>query len=80
LGATRKTTAAATSKASVGSSSEVNSPVSIKATKSKESTVRELDKIMENLDLEESSGYSDMASDENLDNISNYSKEDFMAR
>jgi hypothetical protein len=33
---------------------------------------------MENLDLKESSGYSDMASDENLDNISNYSKEDFM--
>jgi hypothetical protein len=33
---------------------------------------------MENLDLKESSGYTDMASDKNLDNISNYSEEDFM--
>jgi hypothetical protein len=34
---------------------------------------------MENLDLEESSGYSNMASDENLDNFSNYSEEDCIA-
>jgi hypothetical protein len=40
--------------------------------KSKKNTAKELDEIMENLDLEESSGYSDMASDENLDNVSNY--------
>jgi hypothetical protein len=67
-----KTTAAATLEASVGSSSEVNSLVSVKPMKSKKNTAKELDEIMENLDLEESSGYSDMASDENLDNISNY--------
>jgi hypothetical protein len=30
---------------------------------------------MENLDLEESSGYSDMGSDENLNKSSNYSEE-----
>jgi hypothetical protein len=52
----------------IGSSNEVNSPVSIKPTKSKRNTVEELDGIMENLDLEESSDYSDIASDENLDN------------
>jgi hypothetical protein len=34
---------------------------------------------MENLDLEESSGYSNMASNGNFDNVSNYSEEDFMA-
>jgi hypothetical protein len=34
---------------------------------------------MKNLDLEESSGYSDTASDENLNNINNYSEEDFIA-
>jgi hypothetical protein len=76
---TGKTTVVATSKTLVGSSNVVNSPVSIKSMESKESIVKELDEIMENLDLEESSGYSDMASDENLDNISNYSEEDFMA-
>jgi hypothetical protein len=31
---------------------------------------------MENLDLKESSGYLDMASKENSDNIRNYSEED----
>jgi hypothetical protein len=55
------TTAAETSETLVGSSSDVNSPVSIKPTK-KGSTVEELDEIMENLDLEESPDYSDMAS------------------
>jgi hypothetical protein len=57
----------------VGSSSKVNSPVSIKPTKG--SIVGELHEIMENLDLEESSGYSDMGSDENLNKSSNYSEE-----
>jgi hypothetical protein len=56
----RKIAIAATSETSVGSSSKVNSPVSIKPTKG--STVEELDEIMENLDLEESSGYLDMGS------------------
>jgi hypothetical protein len=74
-----KTAIATTSKTSVGSSSEVNSPISIKPTKRKGSTIEELDEIMETLDLEESSGYSDRASDENFDNVSNYSEEDFMA-
>jgi hypothetical protein len=49
-----KTAIVATLETSAGSSSEVNSPVSIKPTKG--STVEELGKIMENLDLEESSG------------------------
>jgi hypothetical protein len=46
-----------------GSSSEVNSPFSIKPTKG--STIEELDKIMENLDLEESSGSSTTAPTKN---------------
>jgi hypothetical protein len=74
-----KTATAATSEAMVGSSSEVNSPVSVKPMKSKKNTAKELNKIMKNLDLEESLGYSDMASDKNLANVSNYSEEDFMA-
>jgi hypothetical protein len=72
-----KTAIAATPETSVGSSSEVNSLVSIKPTKG--STVKELDKIMENLDLEESSSYSDMGFDKNLDESNKYSEEDFMA-
>jgi hypothetical protein len=50
-----KTAIATTSETSVGSSSKVNLPVSIKPTKG--SIVGELDKIMENLELDESSGY-----------------------
>jgi hypothetical protein len=69
----------ATSGTSVGSSSEVNLPISIKSMKSNGNTIEELNEIMENLDFEESSGYSDMASDDNFDNISNYSREDFIA-
>jgi hypothetical protein len=70
-----KTAIAAASEALVGSSSEVNSPVSINP--AKESIVEELDEIMEtlNLDLEQSSGYSDTGSD---DKSSNYLEEDFM--
>jgi hypothetical protein len=60
-----KHTIAAASETSSGSSSEVNSLVSIKPAKG--STVEELDKMMENLDLDESSGSEDMGSDENLD-------------
>jgi hypothetical protein len=74
-----KTATAATSEASVGSSSEANSPVSIKPVNNKRNTMKELGEIMENPDLEESSGYLDMDSDENLGNVSNYSEEDFMA-
>jgi hypothetical protein len=54
-----KTTMVATQEISVGSSSKVNSPVSIKPTKG--STVEELCEIMENLDLEELSGSSTTA-------------------
>jgi hypothetical protein len=72
----RKTTIVATPETSVGSSSEVNSPVNIKPTKG--STVEELDEIMENLDLDESSGYSDMGSNKNLNQSNNYLEEDFM--
>jgi hypothetical protein len=71
-----KTAIAATPEASVGSSSEVNSPVSIKP--SRGGTFEELDEIMENLDLEESSGYQDMSFDGNSINSNSYSKEDFM--
>jgi hypothetical protein len=74
-----KTTVVATSGTLVGSSSEVNSPVSIKPTERKESTIEELDEIKENLVLKESSGYSDMLSKGNSDNISSYSEEDFIA-
>jgi hypothetical protein len=63
-----KTAPAAKLETLVGSSSEVNSPVSFKPTKNRKSTVKELGEIMENLDLEESSGYSNMDSDENFDN------------
>jgi hypothetical protein len=35
---------------------------------------------MENLDLEESSSYSDMGSDGNFNKSNNYSEEDFMVR
>jgi hypothetical protein len=52
----RDTTIMATPEASVGSSSEANSPISVKPTKG---TAKELDEIMENLDLEESSGHQD---------------------
>jgi hypothetical protein len=72
------TTIVATTETLVGSSSEVNSPVSIKLTKG--STVEELDEIMENLDLEESSSYSDMGSDENSNQSNSYLEEDFMVR
>jgi hypothetical protein len=55
-----KTIATATSDTSVGSSSEVNLPSNRKLAESKRNIVDELDKIMENLDLKESSDYSDM--------------------
>jgi hypothetical protein len=58
----RDTIRTATLEASMGSSIEVNSPVSVKSTKN---AAEELDEIMENLDLEESSGTQDSNSDEN---------------
>jgi hypothetical protein len=71
-----KTAIATTPKTLVGSSSEVSLPVSIKPTKG--NTVEELDEIIENLDLEESSGYQGMSPDGNPNRSNNYSKEDFM--
>jgi hypothetical protein len=71
-----KTAIMATPKTLVGSSNEVNLPVSIKPTKG--STTEELDEIMENLELEESSSYHDMGSDENSNQSNNYLEEDFM--
>jgi hypothetical protein len=64
-----KTASMARSETSVGSSSEVNLPVSFKPTENLKSRVEELDEVMENLDLGESSGYSDKGSDENFDDI-----------
>jgi hypothetical protein len=48
-----KTASVARSETSVGSSSEINSPVNFNPTKNIKSIVEELDKIMENLDLGE---------------------------
>jgi hypothetical protein len=50
------------SDSSVGSSSEVNSPVSFIPMKTTECTIEELDEIMGNLDLEETSDHSDKGS------------------
>jgi hypothetical protein len=51
-----KTATAAKSESSVGSSSEVNSPVSFTMMENIEDKIEELDKTMENLDLGEQSG------------------------
>jgi hypothetical protein len=67
----------ARSELSVGSSSEVNSLVSPKLIENIEDTVKELDEIMENLDLRKSSGHSDKGFDENYDN-NHQLAEDFM--
>jgi hypothetical protein len=64
----RKTTMVATQEISAGSSSGVNSAVSIEPTKG--NTVEELGEILENLDQEELSGSSTIVSDEKFGNIS----------
>jgi hypothetical protein len=64
----KRTAIVATPETSAGSSGEANSPVSIKPTEG--STVEELDKIMENLDLEESLGSLTIVFDEKFGNIS----------
>jgi hypothetical protein len=51
-----KTTSVAISKSLVGSSSDVNLPISFKPTENIEGTIEELDEIMENLDLGEPAG------------------------
>jgi hypothetical protein len=72
-----KTVSLARSESSVGSSSEVNSPVCIKPMENIEDIVEELDEIIENLDLGESSGHSDKGSNESYDN---YPVTDFTTR
>jgi hypothetical protein len=67
----------AKSESSVGSSSEVNSPVSFKLMENIEATIEELDKIMENLDLGKSSDHSEKSSDKNY-NSNHQPAEDFM--
>jgi hypothetical protein len=57
---------AAMSDSSVGSSSEVNPPVSFTPTETTECTIKELDEIMGNLDLEKASGHSDKGSSQNF--------------
>jgi hypothetical protein len=52
-----KTTTMVMSKSSVGSSSEVNSPISFTTMENMEDKIGELNKTMENLDLGEQSGY-----------------------
>jgi hypothetical protein len=56
-----KTATTAKSESSADSSSEVNSLASFTTTGNIEDTVEELDKIMENLDLGESTGHSDFS-------------------
>jgi hypothetical protein len=63
-----KTASATRSESSVGSSSEVNSPVNFKPTENIKGTVEELDENMENHNLGEASGYSKKGSGENFDN------------
>jgi hypothetical protein len=63
-----KTVSTAISESLIGSSSEVNSPVSPKPMENTEDTVEELDEIMENLDLGKSSGHPDKGFDKNYDN------------
>jgi hypothetical protein len=62
--------------ASVGSSSEANSPVSVRPTEG--NTAEGLNEIMENLGLAESLGHQDSGSNENSNKSSRYLEEDFM--
>jgi hypothetical protein len=56
-----KTMTMAISESLIGSSSEVNSPVSFTTTKNMEDKIKELDKIMGNLDLGEAMDHSDFS-------------------
>jgi hypothetical protein len=69
-----KTVTAATLESSVGSSSEVNSPVSF-TTIGKEDTIKELDEIMRNLNLGKASDHSDCSQ-----NFSRNTAADFTTR
>jgi hypothetical protein len=72
-----KTAFAARSESLVGSSSKVNSSVSFKPTENIKDKVEELNKIMENLDIGESTSSSDKDPNERFDN---YPVKDFTTR
>jgi hypothetical protein len=55
-----KTATIAMSELSVGSSSEVNSPVSSATMEKREEKIEELDKLMGNLDIGEAMGHLDL--------------------
>jgi hypothetical protein len=74
-----KTAATITLETFVGSSSEANSPVSVKPAESKRNIIDKLDEVMENLNFKESSDQSDIRSKANSDSVSNYSEEEFTA-
>jgi hypothetical protein len=67
-----KTATMAISESSVGSSSEVNSPVSFTMTESIEDKIEELDEIMGNLDLGESMGHSDFGQNVSKDTATDF--------
>jgi hypothetical protein len=67
-----KTTTMAISESSVGSSSEVNSPVSFATTESIKDRIEELDEIIGNLDLGESMGHSDFSQNFSKDTTSDF--------
>jgi hypothetical protein len=71
-----KTAVVTTPETYVGLTSKVNPLANGKWAESKRNIVNELNKIMENLDLKKE---SDMESEGNSYNISNYSEEDFIA-
>jgi hypothetical protein len=54
------------SDSTIGSSSEVNSSVSFTSTKTTECTIKELEEIMGNLDLEETSDHTNKGSSQNF--------------
>jgi hypothetical protein len=58
--AARKTVTIAMLESSVGSSSEVNSPVSFAIIEKREEKIKELDELMGNLDIGEAMGHSDL--------------------
>jgi hypothetical protein len=66
----------AISESSVGSSSEVNSPVSFTTTENIEDKIEELDETMENLDLGEQSEYFTIC----CDNLSDKSTDTWKTR
>jgi hypothetical protein len=61
-----KTTSAVMSDPSIGSPSKVNLSVSFTSTKTTECTIKELNEIMGNVDLEETSNHTDKGSSQNF--------------